>query len=102
MLEGSEMRVPRWNHAASLLPDGSVLIVGGFTRIGRNTVTTDVIERYLASNMTMEVVGTLRHGRALHTTELLDDGSTLVIGGYEQKAGEEKTYVRDCEIIPPQ
>jgi galactose oxidase-like protein/Kelch motif protein len=40
------LQVPRYNHTATLIPDGSILMVGGYAQYGGNTPLRSV-ERYL-------------------------------------------------------
>jgi hypothetical protein len=74
------MTAPRAGHTATLLPDGKVLVTGGFT--DSTLVGTDTAEIYdpakasfLATNKHMAV------GRWAHTATLLPDGSVLLVGG---------------------
>jgi N-acetylneuraminic acid mutarotase len=71
---------PRSGHTATLLRDGTVLIVGGMTE---NTVLSSV-ERYDPQTETFTEVAPLRIPRARHTAVRLDDGTVLVIGGATQ------------------
>jgi hypothetical protein len=67
----------RWNHAASLLANGKVLVSGGY---GTNPKSTEL---YNPATNTWASAGTLAVGRALHTSTLLLDGRVLIIGGYD-------------------
>ncbi len=74
------MTAPRAGHTATLLPDGKVLITGGFT--DSSLAGTDTAEIYdpakasfLATNQPMVV------GRWAHTATLLPDGTVLLVGG---------------------
>ena len=70
------MNFGRWNHAASLLPNGKVLVTGGYGTSPRST------ELYTPSTNTWASAGTLAVARALHTSTLLLDGRVLIVGGY--------------------
>lgn len=66
----------RWNHAASLLSNGKVLVSGGYGTNPRST------ELYDPATNAWTSAGTLAVGRALHTSTLLLDGRVLIVGGY--------------------
>lgn len=66
----------RWNHSATLLASGKVLVVGGF---GSNPKSAEL---YDPATNAWTSAGTLSEGRALHTSTLLRNGKVLVIGGY--------------------
>ncbi len=72
----------RDQHSATLLKDGSVLVVGGFT--GDDNSVTNVAERYFPATNSWQPAGTLDHGRAAATTVLLDNAKVLVAGGIDQ------------------
>jgi hypothetical protein len=67
----------RWNHSATLLGTGKVLVAGGF---GANTRSTEL---YDPATNSWSAAGNLAVGRALHTSTLLLDGRVLVVGGYD-------------------
>jgi hypothetical protein len=75
----SPMSVARQAATATLLLDGTVLVVGGSD--GTNTyASAEIYDPSLASwNMT----GSLIEPRGLHTATLLNDGRVLVAGGYQ-------------------
>jgi len=78
----------RFLHTATLLPNGEVLLAGGFTAIGSSCGTGCVelpatAEAELFNPLTGEfkAAGTMRHARALHAAVGLDDGRVLIVGG---------------------
>lgn len=78
----------RREHAATLLPDGSVLVVGGLrpgTTVLNPSRTLRTADRYLPATDTWEDAGTITaaNGRAKHSAVLRRDGKVLVMGGYE-------------------
>lgn len=66
---------PRVAHAAVLLDDGSVLVLGGWT----GTTTTATAERYAGGRF--QPVGALQAPRMDASATRLTDGSVLVVGG---------------------
>lgn len=65
---------PRGNFSATLLPDGTVLVVGG----SPNYLEAEV---YDPSNGTWTATGSMAEGRMAHSATLLPDGTVLVAGG---------------------
>ena len=81
------MSFPRYNHTATLLPNGKVLIAGGQTVTGGGgTVTQDCDLFDPATNSYQSTAcgsnGQMQMGRAAHTATLLHNGRVLVAGGY--------------------
>ncbi len=76
------LAVGRSSHTASVLPDGSVLVVGGYND---NEATAcpnsfcQTAERWV--NGSFSAAGSLAVGRSEHTASVLPDGSVLVVGG---------------------
>ncbi|MGA3328955.1 MAG: kelch repeat-containing protein, partial [Terriglobia bacterium] len=69
---------PRWQHAATLLNNGQVLITGGMDSNGN---TSDSAELYDPASGTFGVTGSLNTARKLHTATLLKNGMVLIAGG---------------------
>ena len=84
---GSPM-VARTDYAATLLPNGKVLIVGGY--VGLNSHTS--AELYDPTTGVFSITGSMMVGRYFHTVTLLPNGKVLVTGGrgeYGQLASAE-------------
>lgn len=64
--------------AATLLPDGSVLITGGQLPGGNGETNSEL---YVPANGTFSTTGNMVTGHHEHTATLLPDGSVLVAGG---------------------
>jgi hypothetical protein len=67
----------RWGHAATLLPDGGVLITGGAPA----DINVQSAELYDPSIGAFSSIGSLTTSCALHTATLLKDGRVLITGG---------------------
>jgi hypothetical protein len=76
---GPEMTEPRAGHTATLLPDGRVLIVGGYPGEGRAPLAT--AEVFDPTQDRLVPVGDLAGGRADHSATVLADGLVLIAGG---------------------
>lgn len=80
--ETSPMSVPRFEHSASLLPDGKVLIAGGqgpadggrFTALSTSELYDPAVGGFVGATP-------LGEGRANHAAVVLANGSVLVAGG---------------------
>jgi hypothetical protein len=68
------MTVARYLHAATVLPDGTVLITGGVFR-GQSA------ELYDPATETFSPIGNMIWPRTVHTATLLQDGRVLIAGG---------------------
>jgi N-acetylneuraminic acid mutarotase len=72
---------PRENHTATLLPNGKVLIAGGFIISGSNPVYLSSAELYDPTSNTWSSAGNMVTARDNHTATLLSNGNVLVAGG---------------------
>jgi N-acetylneuraminic acid mutarotase len=72
------LHVARFNHTATLLPNGKVLVVGGFTSAVGYLSSAEL---YDPTTGTWSITGSLHNGRLWHTATLLPNGTVLVVGG---------------------
>ncbi len=86
------MGVARTSHTATLLPDGRVLVAGGFDDTG----TLATAEYFDPGIGVWTGVGPMRDSRFFHTATLLPDGRVLVAGG-EYSGGDRAT----AELFDP-
>jgi hypothetical protein len=73
------MKDGRFDHTASVLPNGKVLIAGGFTIDELNSA-----ELYDPLTGSWTSTGNMNHIRSDHTASILANGSVLVAGGYNK------------------
>ena len=85
------LTVPRFSHTGTLLPNGKVLVAGGFgpQPSTGNQPVQDTAELYDPATGTWTPTGSLNVRRALHVAVLLTNGKVLVAGG------------RTCDQPPP-
>lgn len=88
------MSTERQGHTATLLDDGTVLVVGGIERNAPWAATTTA-ERYDPATDTWTPAASMRFPRADHTATRLPDGRVLITGGGEQSDPLASTEIYD-------
>ena len=73
----ASMATPRYDHTATVLASGRVLVVGGYD--GSNNLAS--AELYDPATDRWQPAGSLAFARARHTATLLPSGKVLVVGG---------------------
>jgi N-acetylneuraminic acid mutarotase len=92
------MAISRDYHTATLLPNGTVLVVGG--EGGYCAPGTTSAEIYDPAASTWTVTGSMTTARYLHTATLLPTGTVLVAGGFNQIGGA-AAYFASAELYDP-
>ena len=85
------LNTARYNHTATLLSDGRVLIVGGAAHLAST-------ELYDPSRGTFKNAANLNTGRTDHSTVLLTNGEALTMGGYDGSGGN-IGYLSSAELF---
>src|ERR1017187_9283327 len=78
-LTGS-LNTARWNHTATLLPNGEVLVTGGWGASGTNDPLASA-ELYNPATGKWTFTGSMAYARTGQTATLLQNGEVLVAGG---------------------
>jgi hypothetical protein len=94
LVSAEPMGNARAAHTATVLPNGHVLLAGGFT--GAEEALSDT-ELYDPGPAHFSPSGPMRTPRHSHTATLLPDGRVLVAGGH----GAAGTYLSSAEIYDP-
>jgi hypothetical protein len=94
-----ESKTPRYRHADVALPDGRVVLLGGY---GHGNQALRSIEIYDPQAGTFTAHGELVEGRANLTAHLLPDGRILVVGGqFTDSSGNIIGARKSVEIYDP-
>ncbi len=90
------MAEPRTWHTATLLPNGKVLVSGGYG--GSSGTPLATVKVYDPASGTWSAAASMASPRCLHTATLLPNGKVLVSGGYGGSSG---TPLATAEVYDP-
>jgi WD40 repeat protein len=80
--EIAHMQIARASHSSTLLPDGKILIAGGFGGSGTESNPYRSTEIYDPRTGSFQPAGDMTIGRSGHTATLLKNGKLLIAGGW--------------------
>jgi len=95
------MHTSRLAHTATRLPNGSVLVVGGFSGVSPNQASVSSAEIYNPSSGTWTETGAMSESRMALTATLLPDGRVLAAGGDNCSASTSCTPLASTELYNP-
>ena len=75
----ASLSIGRTGHTATALPDGRVVVVGGYTQLGNASLAS--VEIYDPVTDSWKTAAPLQHGRAGHAAVLMGGGKVMVVGG---------------------
>jgi hypothetical protein len=87
VIQTASMSVARASHTSTRLPDGRVLIAGGFAGSGGEQSPYSSTEIYDPATNRFTAGPSLREGRVGHTATVLSDGRILFAGGWTANRG---------------
>ena len=85
---------------ATLLPNGKVLITGGFTQTGGQTFSLATTELFDPANGgTFTAGGTMAQARTRHQATLLANGKVLITGGWFYDGNNQTQTLQSAELL---
>ncbi|MDE2490612.1 MAG: fibronectin type III domain-containing protein [Elusimicrobia bacterium] len=94
---GASMSVARASATITVLPDGNVLVTGGWNQTSGALNSAEI---YISTTNTwVGVANTMTDARYDHTATLLNDGTVLICGGHTNTAGNPDT--NSCDLFTP-
>jgi hypothetical protein len=97
-LQVGNLGTARFEHTATRLANGEVLIVGGENNSGQMLASAEL---YDPATDTFSPTGSLLNPRALHTASLLPDGTVLIAGGFYITPQSQYESLSTAEIYDP-
>jgi len=91
--------VPRYVHTASLLPNGKVLVAGGYTAEASSLASAEL---YDPATGVWTATGAMTAPRSGHTATLLPNGKVLVAGGADTPTNDDVSpFLATAELYDP-
>lgn len=89
-----QMNEPRAAHTGTLLPDGRVLIAGGFRQEGTSEIPIASAEIFDPATNSFTPTGDMNEPRVSHVAVLLPIGQVLIVGGWSSdgRSGTAELY----------
>jgi uncharacterized protein (DUF2147 family) len=97
LAETAHMQTARASHSSTLLPDGKVLIAGGFGGSGTERNPYRSAEIYDSRTESFQPAGNMTIGRSGHTATPLKNGKLLIAGGWTGR----NNVRRSAELYDP-
>jgi hypothetical protein len=94
----NSLHIARWGQTATLLPNGTVLVAGGFDS---HEVAVASAELYDPSTGRWSDTGSMRDARWDHTAILLASGTVLAAGGISDFSGPTPIGLASAELYTP-
>lgn len=96
------LALARFDHSASLLPDGRVLVAGGtIVRSASSNASTDAAEIYDPKTGLWTAAAPMTDARSGHCAVTLTDGRILVVGGLRYTTYIAGVATAFCELYDP-
>jgi len=95
------IHTPRWEHTATLLSDGTVLIAGGIDAFNQTLASAELFVPNLDGSGSFVPVGDMNAPRVHHTATLLGDGRVLIAGGISTSDLLSSHATASVEIFDP-
>ena len=97
---GPSLSIGRAGHTATVLPDGRVLVIGGYGQLGSRS--TSSVEIYDPATNQWSTAAPMTYGRSGHAAVLLADGRVMVIGGGAYPAAGISPHGSAAATLPPE